>query len=159
MNKAKFVKIDVTITHKGGGEPYSFTEWFCLGETWTHPYNRRNALAAEFQQWCKTADESIKKTWPMVVCPYITIGGNPLQDGWGSDIDGRICVDFSHDETMKWGDAVEEALKTGNVQSLVLENADTKLETTFTPYDTITPDPESGAAFGPYAEVALEGLK
>lgn len=154
-NKAKFVRLDMTRTI--GDERYSWTEWFCLATTWTHPYNRKDAMAKAHQAWCewqleKGADWSDSG---YECCPNITIGGAPLQDGWGSDIDSRVCGDLPCRE---WGDKVEEALATGEVQTLRLASENEVLETTFTPFKSITPDPESVASFGPFAEAALEGL-
>lgn len=164
-NKARFVRLDMVNNYIDGyGEKKEFkcTEWFCLDTTWTHPYNRRNDLAAEFQKWCKDKlANGAEKEWEKfgyLCCPNITCGGAPLHDGWGSDIDGRICQEFPKEDILAWGDKVEEALRTGEVQTLHLDNGKETLDTTFTPFATFTPDPESVAAFGEYADAALEGL-
>lgn len=161
---ARFVRIDCKLSK--WDKPW--TEWFCLDEVWVHPYNRtgRNGLpywdkAEEFQKWCDAAikeNPAIMERW-RTICPSIKIGGAVLNDGWGSDIDGRICNEFGEAATRTWGDRLEEALRTGEVTSIRLDNGTDVLETTFTPFESITPDPDSVEDFGEWADAALEGLR
>lgn len=153
MNKAKFVKIDVNVS-LNDYEPYSFTEWFCLDETWTHPYNTRDARAKEFQAWCK-------ENWDFEnedsVCPEVMIGGAKLNDGWGSDCVERIAgiiagMRVKNDNAEAFYNAIETALETGEKASLELEDARGSMTVRLEPSASIVPDEDSIAAFGPYAD-------
>ena len=169
-SKSRFVKIDMKKTWGSGtDESNTWTEWFCFDSVWCHPYNRdgRNSSPywdkhEEFQMWCKQTIEAHPEKedkWHGGVCPDITIGGSVLNDGWGSDIDSRVCDDFSSEDKKRWGDCVEAALATGKVTSVVLQNGNVRLETTCTPFEKIEPDADSVAEFGEWADVALEGLR
>lgn len=162
-----FVKIDVEETHGGVGvynSAFKWTEWFCHDDVWVHPYNRDGRNGAphwgrveEFREWCDDELErepSINDKWGSV-CPSIKIDGAPLNDGWGSDIAGRMCDGFGADETNRWCDCLEDALSTGKPTSIVLKDGRRTIKTTFTPYESITPD---ASDFGPWADAAMEGL-
>lgn len=165
-SRARFVKIECKETI--GGDNYEWTEWFCPEEVWCNPYNRDGRYnrpkwdkMEEFQKWCDSMQETDPERFGRwgSVCPNITIGGAVLYDGWGSDLDGRICNGYGYAAQKKWGDCLEDALRTGEVTTIRLDNGKKKvMETIFTPYESITPDADSVAEFGEWADAALEGL-
>ena len=164
---ARFVKIDM-VEYNGDEEPHKWTEWFCFDSVWTNPYNRDGRNSApkwdrveEYEKWCKDALEAnpaLCDKWHGV-CPNIRINGAELNDGWGSDIDSRVCDGFTDNEKKMWGDCVEAALVTGTETNIVLGNGNKMLQTTCTPFCEIEPDADSVAEFGEWAEYALEGLR
>lgn len=159
MNKAKFVKINVNVSRKDD-EPYSFTEWFCLDTTWTHPYNTRDARAEEFQSWCK-------KNWNFEnndsVCPEVTVDGAELNDGWGSDCVERIVgiiagINVNEDNIESFCNCIETALESGENKTLELEDEFGSMTVEFAPFASIVPDKSSIESFGPYADRVREEL-
>jgi len=165
MSKFKFVKLNVRSVqnYPSGQRECKWFEWFCLDETWCHPYNRGTPRAKEFQDWCKKHWQAGHKDCYSPICPEIKIGGQRLNDGWGSDVVGRIACFF---EEARYGvegeiaDAVETAMSTGEVQSVLKKSEDglTELEVTVEPFESVELDADSVRDFGPYAEDALEGL-
>ena len=169
-NKAKFCRLDVSTVYECGGKPraHGWTEWFCLDEMWTNPYNRGGhdgtPRAKAFRLWCEKAwngegNES--------VCPDVKIKGadgpsSRLNDGWGSDVTGRICSIFCERLNEAEGDlcdAIEKALAGGEVQTFSFKGegfADLRVK--ITPFENVEIDPESVRKFGPFAEDALQGL-
>jgi len=164
MSKFKFVKLNVRAVYdcSSGPRECKWFEWFCLDETWCHPYNRGTPRAKEFQAWCKKHWQAGHEDSYSPVCPEIKIGGERLNDGWGSDVVGRIACYLDESGTVKdkIADAIEKAMATGEVQT-VHEKATfgpAELEVMVEPFESVEPDADSVRDFGPYAEDALEGL-
>ena len=155
MNKCKFCKITQKTTDLKTGCNYSWFEWFCLSETWVHPYNRKNDRAKAFQDWSE-------KNWDDLnnfCCPDITIQNEKLNDGFESDVTGRIACDFNDEQIER--DicmTIEQALETGRKQTYLFDNQNVKLEVIVEPVESIQIDPKSVKDFGPYAIDALTGL-
>ena len=156
-NISKFVKIDMVKRGRHG-----WTEWFCLNETWTNPYNcdgkgGRPAWneVEKYRAWCKSVGKEGCDEWGNSCAPIVTVGGCVLNDGWGSDVSGRICQNCEQGEELAWIAALEAALKHGEKTVMTLSNG---IKTTFTPYKEISPDKESVREFGPWKKYALVGL-
>lgn len=160
MNKCKFCKIaTTTVLKKPEYADYksSWFEWFCLCETWIHPYNRKNDRAKEFQKW---SEENWDFDNNFSCCPDITIENEKLNDGFGSDVVGRIAckLDNCKQAENQIADAIENALRTGLKQTCSFEDRNIKLDVLIDPVESIQIDPKSVKDFGPYAIDALTGL-
>ena len=157
MNKCKFCKITQNTTDLKTGHNYSWFEWFCLSETWVHPYNRKNDRAKTFQCWTE-------KNWDFdnnfSCCPDITIQNEKLNDGFESDVTGRIAcgLDNYKQAENQIADAIENALRTGLKQTSSFEDQNIKLDVLIDPVESIQIDPTSVKNFGPYAIDALTSL-
>ena len=156
-NKFKFLKLHVKQRY-GSDRLFDWSEWFCLDETWIHPYNRGNARAKEFQRWCKDVWQKAHSDNFEFVCPNVKIGGEKLNDGYGSDVTGRICSYFGCDEESELCDAMDESLADGKTRKVEFKNDNVTLTVEMTPYESVSPDPESFAEFGPYEDDARAEL-
>jgi len=146
----KFVRIDAKL-EQPGKQDYSFTEWFCLSETWTHPYNRDNAFGEAFRKWCSEHRAEQDSRWNGC-CPDIRISDNVLCDGWGSDIAARhVGIVGSDGEEESWGVAMDRAIG-GNVATVRIEGPRGVYKAVMTPVGDVEPDDESLAEFGPFAD-------
>lgn len=147
----KFVEIISETVHEDGYR-HRWTEWFCLAETWTHPYNARDEKAKAFRRWCDNQDAYSK--WGSC-CPPVLVGGAPLNDGWGSDIAARHCgiVGADDDATVSsWCDMIEDVLLSGKPREFDVEGPRGKTRVKAIPHGTVAPDESSLKEFGPWED-------